>query len=365
MFEGEDLHLLGLCSIPELGPVTITALLDAFGSAQAVFKAPASALESVEGVGKQRVSGILEFKDWDGLKRGIDKALELGARVVFRGREGYPAVFEELGAHAPHVLYIRGSIAEEDRFAVAIVGSRSYTDYGRTAAGNLARELGRMGMTVVSGLARGIDSYAHKGCLEGGGRTIGVLGCGIDVTYPPENKALTARVAADGAVITEFPPGTRPFGGNFPRRNRLISALSLGVIVIEAALKSGSLITAELALEQGREVFAVPGSILSPQSEGTNDLIRRGARIVTNASDVVEELAPLLEGFIKRASGVRVDISPEEKTLCDVMGAEPVHIDELARQSGLPMARALSVLMSLEIKGAVKQIEGKRFHLII
>jgi DNA processing protein len=220
-----------------------------------------------------------------------------------------------------------------------------------------------MGFTVVSGMARGIDSLSHNGALKTGGRTIAVLGSGIDIPYPPENKGLMEKIAASGFVVSEFPPGTPPDKENFPRRNRLISGLSLGVLVIEATADSGSLITARYAIEQGREVFSVPGNVTSPASEGTNDLIKKGAVLTRNAEDIVAELAPVLKGFIKVKDKVKIEVTDEEKQLCNLLSGDPKQIDLISRESGLPTSRVLGLLLGLELKGAVKQLTGKRFYL--
>jgi DNA processing protein len=264
---------------------------------------------------------------------------------------------------APVMLYTKGAILPQDRFAIAIVGSRKLTHYGASVAEKISQDLALMGFTVVSGMARGVDSISHKGALRAGGRTIAVLGSGPDVPYPPENKTLLEKIAGSGSVISEFPPGTPPDKENFPRRNRLISGLSFGVLVIEASADSGALITARYALEQGREVFAVPGNITSPNSEGTNELIKRGALLTRKAEDIVEELAPVLKGFIRARDKIKIEITNEEKGICGLLSGEPKQIDIISRESGLPPSKALGILLGLELKGAVKQITGKRFYL--
>jgi DNA processing protein len=221
-----------------------------------------------------------------------------------------------------------------------------------------------MGFTIVSGMARGVDSISHMGALRAGGRTIAVLGSGVDVPYPPENKTLSDKISDAGCVVSEFLPGTPPDKENFPRRNRIISGLSLGVIVIEAASDSGALLTARYAVDQGREVFAVPGNITSVNSEGTHKLIRNGAVLVRKADDILEELAPVLKGFMKARGRVRIEVNDEEKKVCCLLSGEPKQIDAISRESGLPASEALGILLGLELKGAVKQITGKRFYLV-
>jgi DNA processing protein len=364
-----DPYLLALCSLPLLGPVTQRRLIRAFGSPEKVFRAPAAELSRVEGVSTKRAGSIAGYDRWDALKKGIERVRAQGTRIVTfddAGQDsGYPEALRALGEDAPLVLYIKGEVIEEDRFAVAMVGSRTPTPYGKNAAETLSEGLAGMGLTVVSGLARGIDTAAHIAAVRTGGRSMAVLGAGMDVPYPPENRGLLERLTHSGAVITEFPPGTPPLRENFPRRNRLISGLSLGVLVVEAAEKSGALITAEHALEQGKEVFAVPGNITSAVSEGTNRLIRQGARMVGRAEDVLEELAPQLRGFVRReAHRPPVELTDPERAVCDIMTREPRHVDDIGRASGLSAPAVLSVLLSLELKGAVRQTEGKRFHLV-
>jgi DNA processing protein len=262
------------------------------------------------------------------------------------------------------VLFVRGDILPEDRFAVAIVGSRKLTHYGALVAETLSADLASMGFTIVSGMARGVDSLSHMGALRAGGRTVAVLGSGVDVPYPPENKTLMDKIAGSSCVISEFLPGTPSDKENFPRRNRIISGLSLGVIVVEAASGSGALLTAGYAADQGREVFAVPGNITSSNSEGTNELIRNGAVLIRKAEDVIEELAPVLKGFIRAKGRVRIQVTGKEERVCGLLSGEPKQIDIISRERGLPASEALGILLGLELKGAVKQITGKRFYLV-
>jgi DNA processing protein len=360
----DDIYLIALCSIPVLGPVNQRRLIRTFGTPEAVFSASLNDLSAVEGIGQKRAVEIKKFKEWSTLQKDIERIKADGVKLLKSESGQYPEGLKVLGEHAPLVIYMKGDIIEEDRFSIAIVGSRMPTSYGLAVTEKLAGNLAEMGFTVVSGLARGIDTTAHVGSLKRGGRSIAVLGSGIDVPYPAENKGLMERMAHSGAVISEYPLGTPPLKENFPRRNRLISGLSMGVLVAEAAAKSGALITARCALDQNREVFAVPGNINSPFSEGTNMLIKDGARVVTSADDIVEELASQLKGFIKKSKKMeKIFVSDEEKALCDIMEREPVHVDVISRQSGLTPHKALAVLLGLELKGIVKQIEGKQFYL--
>jgi DNA processing protein len=279
-------------------------------------------------------------------------------------------------ADPPAVLYCDSILLPEDRQAVAIVGTRRATPYGLRVTEMLARELAGLGFTIISGMARGIDAAAHRGALQAGGRTIAVLGCGLDVLYPPEHGGLRAEIAEAGAVMTEFPLGTPPLASHFPRRNRLISGLALGVVVVEAAEGSGSLITARLALEQGREVFAVPGLLDSPMSRGPHGLLKQGAKLVETVTDIVEELLPQLDmpltlalspegrGKVSRPSPSEpLDLSSEEQMVYALVRGEPLHMDELTEQSRLAPAAVAGALLGLELKNAVCQLPGQRYCL--
>jgi DNA processing protein len=265
------------------------------------------------------------------------------------------------------VLFIRGSFLQQDEWAVAVVGTRRASAYGRQVTETLASDLARRGITVVSGLARGIDAIAHRAALATGGRTFAVQACGLDLVYPPEHRQLALDITKQGALLSEFPPGTKPQAQHFPRRNRLMSGLCLGVLVIEADEQSGALITAHWALEQDREVFAVPGSIFSPLSRGTNNLIQRGeAKLVTSVDHILEELNLSLAEVQQKAreelsTGNTVAIKDEEALLLRVLSSEPQHIDEVAQQAGLPIAAASGTLALLELKGLVRAAGGMRY----
>jgi len=300
-----------------------------------------------------------------------------GVATLDLADEHYPAWLRTI-PDPPPVLYCDGSLEPGDRQAVAIVGSRQATPYGLRVTDALARELSRLGFTIVSGFARGIDAAAHRAALASGGRTVAVLGCGLDVDYPSGHASLRAEIAGSGAVLTEFAPGTAPFATNFPRRNRIISGLALGVVVVEAAEDSGSLITARLALEQGREVFAVPGPIDAPTSRGPHGLLKQGAKLVETVNDIVEELLPQLEtvrtplsqDFVATGAGKRrsfapkpPDLSPEEQVMLRVIGREPRHLDDLTEQSRLSAAEVARILLGLELKALVHQLPGQQYCL--
>ncbi len=310
-------------------------------------------------------------------------------KIIALGDERYPELLRAIH-DPPAVLYCDGMPEPGDRQAVAIVGSRQATPYGLRITEALASELSALGFTIVSGFARGIDAAAHRAALAAGGRTIAVLGCGLDVDYPPGHASLRAEIAASGAVLTEFTAGTPPRATNFPRRNRIISGLALGVVVVEATAESGSLITARLALEQGREVFAVPGPVDASTSRGPHGLIKQGGKLVETVDDIIEELLPQLDqgacGFRSRdvsaerrsndkapaasvaarsrPSSVSIDLSTEERLVFDQMSREPLHLDELTERSRLTSAEAAGILLGLELKDVVRQLPGQRYYRI-
>ncbi len=299
----------------------------------------------------------------------------IGMRRIARHDDEYPALLREV-PEAPESLYVRGALAREDALAVAVVGSRRATEYGVGVAEALGAALAARGITVVSGLARGIDSAAHRGALRAGGRTIAVLGSGADVIYPPENRRLAARIEEGGAVVSQFAPGTPPLAHHFPLRNRVIAGLSLGVVVVEAAERSGALITARLAAEFGREVMAVPGPVTSPASRGAHALIRDGAALVESGEDVIAELPARWRECVRpvvapgrrehlvhaqHAGGHGADADDGEAAVLDVIGDEPMTMDDVIERSGLASGRAAALLLALELEGRVRQIEGKRF----
>jgi DNA processing protein len=265
---------------------------------------------------------------------------------------------------------MKGNIEKDEKF-LAIVGSRRASSYGIRMAQTIATELSKYGITVVSGMARGVDSYAHRGAIDAGGRTIAVLGCGLDIVYPSENKKLMENIISSGACISEYLPGTTPIPGNFPARNRIISGISLGVIVIEAGERSGSLITANFALEQGREVFALPGNVNNYNSTGTNKLIKEGAKMVTGIDDILEEInisfteEKVKDFFSQRFKGGELlkGLDDDEKKVAECLKLEPLHIDVIARKTGLSIALINSILIMLELKGVVEQLPGKIFKL--
>jgi len=355
-------YWLALNSIPDIGPVVVRKLLSAFGTPKNIFQMSIDELIQVEGIGKSRASRIISFNRWNFVEKELQKAEALNVRLMTFNDPDYPLGLRQIH-DAPIVLYVKGSFEHADKYGISIVGSRTSTDYGMQVAETMGYRLASSGLTVVSGMARGIDTASHKGALRAAGRTIAVLGSGIDVPYPYSNRELMNKIESSGAVISEFPFGTGPNKENFPKRNRIISGLSLGVVVIEAALDSGSLITVAYALDQGREIFAVPGNITSRNSRGTNDLIKRGARLVESAEEVIDELRPLLKGILREDKKSIPDMNEDEKIMHGCLESKPKHIDSITRAIQMTPGKALSVLLSLELKGLVRQSDGKHFSL--
>ena len=363
---------LELREVPGLGDVTIRRLVQQFGSPGTVLTASLGDLIAKGGLSREIAEAVRFPPDREIAKR-IDqelRALErLPVTVLACTESAYPARLLTI-PDPPPLLYVTGSLTETDRHAVAVVGSRRATPAGRAVTEQLSRELARVGFTVVSGLARGVDAAAHRGALAGDGRTLAVLGCGIDRTYPPEHKKLRDAVEAHGAVLSECPIGAPPHSHHFPKRNRIISGLSLGVLVTEAATESGSLITARLAAEQGRDVFAVPGPISSEYSRGPHGLIRQGAKLVERVEDILEELLPQLDETMReRLKNREAEPIPSERPLgahesaiCAQLSFDPVHIDDIVQRTGLSASSVQAALLHLELDGRAKQLPG---HLYI
>ena len=356
---------LALSRVKGLGCVNFKRLANHLADPTEVFFASAAQLARIEGLDQGAIDGVLGFSQWKQVDEEIRRAERAGITILPFLDARYPVRLRTI-VDPPPVLYMKGELREEDEKAVAVVGSRSASDYGRRVARDLSRGLAAWGFTVVSGMARGIDGTAHETALHAGGRTIAVLGSGADRPYPPEHETLYHRIAQNGAVISEFPLGTRPMAFNFPARNRLISGLSLGVVVVEATEKSGSLITASLALEQGREIFAIPGEVGASRSRGAHRLIRQGAKLVERVEDIVEEIAPQL----LTRSGPRLKVTKRElgpnvhrdaRKIFDLLQEGPLQIDAVIEASGLAPARVSEVLLELELQGFVRQLPGKRY----
>ena len=367
MEEKDALAWLALRSVPGLGPVLVKRLVEVFGSPHGVLNTNYTSLIRIEGIGPALAHAILSCRVTEEIQREYQKVLETGVTLVALTDANYPPLLRAI-YDPPPLLYVRGRLRPESR-VIAIVGSRRATAYGRMITERFSRLLTEKGFIIVSGMARGIDGFAHRGALQGGGETLAVLGCGVDVVYPPEHKGLMAQIVEGGGVLSEFPLGTEPDAKHFPQRNRIISGLALGTLVVEATGESGSLITARFALEQGREVFAVPGNVGAKMSEGTNRLIKSGAKLVQGIEDILEELAPEFrcEGRLTEESSqpfpngqqaLRADLGTDEVTLYDLVGSEPMHIDELCMKSRFPSQKVSSLLLALELKGAVRQMAG-------
>lgn len=353
-------YWVGFNIVPGIGPARFRALLDHFGDLEAAWKAPAYELKRA-GLDRRSIDSLLETRNRISLDGEMEKVERAGVQVLTWQDDAYPPQLRHIHSPPP-VLYVKGELRPEDEWAMAMVGTRRATVYGKEATRTLASDLARNGVTIVSGLARGIDAQAHQAALQAGGRTIAVFGSGIDSVYPPEHKKLAQAIAESGALVSEYALGTPPEGSNFPPRNRIISGLSLGVIIVEAGVTSGALITADYAAEQGREVFAVPGNIFHRGSQGTNKLIQQGAKLVLSVEDVLEELNLTM---ISQQAEVRAVI-PENETeslLLKHISSEPVHVDEIGRQSGLSIAQVTSTLALMELKGIVCQVGGMNYVL--
>ena len=351
-----------LAMISGVGPRLRKALLEEFGSAAAVLAAAPADLRQVPGIGAELTRRIALARTEIDVQAEMDRCAAEGISILAESRPEYPRSLREIH-DPPGILFVRGEIRPTDALAVAIVGSRHATHYGLTMAERLAGSLARSGITVVSGLARGIDGAAHRGALAAGGRTLAVLGSGLANIYPPEHAELAAEVAKSGAVISEMPPDSPPVGGAFPQRNRIISGLSLGVLVVEASTNSGALITARHAMEQGREVYAVPGRIDNRLSRGCHRLIRDGAKLVETVDDILEELGPLVaptqsdDGVMVHHPAELLLNEIEQQVLAKITG-EPTTIDAVVIASGLPISQVLSTISVLEMRHIIRRISG-------
>jgi DNA processing protein len=377
MSTSTDAYWLALRRVRGVGARVARMLLEKFGGAPNIFQLGEEQLVAA-GVYRPTAKNIVQFAQFETLDKELCELARLGGSLVRWSDDNYPAGLRQI-PDPPPFLYLRGVMPPGEHDCVAIVGARAASDAGLHMAQRLALELAARGITVVSGLARGVDGAAHRGALEANGRTIAILGCGIDIIYPPEHRKLAdSIVAANGALISELPLGSPPVPENFPVRNRLIAGLSLGVVIVEAADKSGSLITARLALEQNRQVFAVPGSPLSGKSRGSNRLLKEGAKLVECVEDVIEELAPQLAGAGARRPAAGPQLAATRVEMPDLAGnqrkyvhdviehlspVERIHIDSIVESSGLNVQTVLGVLLELELTGIVTQHPGKLFSL--
>jgi len=354
--------LLQLCSVPNVGPLRIRALIARFKTPQAVLNASIRHLVEVPGVDYKIASNIKTQVNTKFAEINIKRALEANVQIISLWHEQYPPLLREI-PDAPVILYIKGEITEQDHNAISIVGTRNPSSYGKILADRIAEELGQNGVTVISGLARGVDSFAHNAALNGGGRTIAVLGSGVDVIYPAENASLAQRITQNGAIVSELPMRSEPDAPNFPRRNRIISGMSVATLVVEAGEKSGALITANCAVDTGREVFAVPGNVNSPKSYGTNRLIQQGAKLVMSVEDVFEGLGSNFRLPNKKANfrTPSETFDSIELLVLESLSEQPLHVDKISKLNGIDIPKTLSVLLTLEFGGYVKQLAGKMF----
>ncbi|MBW4054250.1 MAG: DNA-protecting protein DprA [Proteobacteria bacterium] len=359
----ENFYWIGLKSVPGVGNVAFRRLLEQFDTPEAVLKASPASLSGIKGMNSAVIDGI-KNAEWQRFAEEECRRLEASAaRLVTYVSRDYPKSLFEI-PDPPPFLYVKGELHSRE-LSIAIVGSRRATSYGLMTTGKLASGLAVHGICVVSGMARGVDTAAHKGALQAGGRSIGVLGCGVDKIYPPENRSLFEEMSGKGCLVSEFPLGTLPLAENFPRRNRIISGLSHGVLVVEAAEKSGSLITAQYALEHGRDVFAVPGNISFATSRGCNSLIKQGAKLVDCVEDILEELpaggrasaeAPLFSPPPRNFA-----LTPKEAAIYELLARSPLHIDDIITQTELTAGEVSSMLLHLELKGAITPLPGTHY----
>jgi DNA processing protein len=354
------LFYLGFNHVAGIGPTRLDRLIAYFGDLESAWHAPADELRGA-GLDQRTTTSLVQTRQSLDLAATYQRMNEQGIRVLTRDDAHYPALLRQT-SNPPYVLYVRGTLTDSDRWAVAVVGTRQASVYGKDATRSIVAELAASGITVVSGLALGIDAVAHAAALAAGGRTLAVLGSGVDQLYPLHNRQLGLSITQQGALVSEYPPGTMPTPTNFPPRNRLISGLSLGVLVVEAAPRSGALITADFALEQGRDVFAVPGSIFSLRSGGTHQLIRDGAMLVRGADDILEALN-MQAAAVQQEVAVAIPETDEEIVVLGLVESEPRHIDEIQRESQLPMPTVSATMALLELKGLVRQTTGMQYVL--
>jgi DNA processing protein len=358
--------LIALNLIEHVGPVRARLLLEHFGDAPKILAASKSALLRVRNIGDETAEAIATWEETIDLAGELKRISDFGCHVLISTDENYPASLREI-YDPPLVLYVKGGLTAKDKNAVAMVGSRSTTHYGIETARKLAYQLAYVGVTVVSGGARGIDTAAHQGAMAAKGRTVCVLGTGVNIVFPPENKDLFGRIAENGAVITQFPFNRNGDRQSFAIRNRIIAGMTLGTVVVEADLHSGALITSNFATEYGRQVFAVPGRIDSPRSKGCHDLIKKGAKLCEGAEDILSEFEYLFPGSNRPPSpgetGVlpALELSVNEQKVYDSLDEEERSIDEVIRKSGLPSSAVSVALLSLEMKHVIKQLPGKLF----
>ncbi len=352
--------------IEHVGPIRVRQLLERFGDASAVLRASKHQLLQVHGIGEETADAIANWEKSIDLAAELRRVAEFGCQIITQADAEYPGLLRQI-YDPPIVLYVKGTLSTLDKNSIAIVGTREATHYGIESARKLAYQLAYLGVTVVSGGARGIDTAAHQGALAAKGRTIAVLGTGINIVVPPENKDLFERITANGALITQFPFNRTPDKQSFAIRNRIVAGMTLGTVVVEAGLRSGALITANFATEYGRQVFAVPGRIDSPRSKGCHDLIKKGAKLCESAEDILSEFEYLFPTSTWPCSPAEpgvlpaIELSETEQKVYDALGEDELSIEDVIRRSGLPSSTVSVALLSLEMKRIVKQLPGKIF----
>jgi len=353
----EKKYWIGFNLVRGIGSVRFQQIRSFFGDLSIAWQAPPDAFQQV-GLPARALSNFLKMRQEIDLEKVYESILA-SVTVLTLLDQDYPDLLKEID-QSPPVIYVRGTLTPADAFAVAVVGTRKVSDYGQQVARDTCTFLAGQGLTIVSGLARGVDALAHQNALKAGGRTIAVLGSGVDVIYPPEHRKLASAIIENGALISDYPLGTQPEGVNFPPRNRIISGLSLATIVIEAGDRSGALITADFALEQGREVFAVPGNVLSPMSRGTNRLIQNGAYAMVSPQDVLDVL-DLTQIDAKKDARQLLPKDEIEAKIIQVINYQPMHIDEICNQAGLPVEKVSAALTLMELKGMIQHVGGMRY----
>lgn len=349
-------YYVALNKIPAITALRFKKLIEHFGSPSAIWNATDEELREIPGIKQEFIDEIIRKREEISPEEEIKKLEREGIKVLTIEDEEYPENLKNI-YDPPPLLYYKGEIKKEDKNAISIVGSRKATYYGMDVAKKLAKGLAERGFTIVSGMARGIDTSAHWGALEGKGRTIAVFGCGINIIYPRENKKLAEEIVKNGAIISEFPPATPPLAINFPIRNRIISGLSVGVVIVQAGEKSGATITAEFALEQGREVFAVPGNVNLEQSKGTHKLIKQGAKLTEDINDILEELG--IPTVRYQENQEIITLPPAEQSVYNCLNFEGVQMEEIIENCNLPVSVIASSLLMLEMKGLIRQLPGK------
>ncbi|NIW45029.1 MAG: DNA-protecting protein DprA [Gammaproteobacteria bacterium] len=351
-------YWIGFSKVSGVGPARLRKLLDYFGHIEAAWHASSDELSAM-GLDKRSIASLEQAQQTLDLEEELRRIEAASVRVLTWDDEDYPTPLRNI-PDPPFVLYIRGTLLDRDEWALAVVGTRGASIYGKEVTRSMVNGLAASGVTIVSGMALGIDTQAHQSALEVGGRTIAVLGCGVDIVYPSQNAKLARSIMENGALVSEYPLGSKPEGRNFPPRNRIISGLSLGVLIVEGSEHSGALITTNYALEQGREVFAVPGNIFNRTSKGPNRLIQQGAKLITSVGDILEELNLTMVAQHTEAREVIPDTLMEAAIL-QYLSAEPVHIDELGAHTGIPAAELASTLTMMELKGQVRQVGGMNY----